>query len=502
MAIVCTSPLAIAQIVTVDNTCKPAVQHIFTINGVLADRSMAQDNLKRLINTLSADPDFNQLTKSTTVDFDFIYNDTGGAVDDFVESVRQKWNAIYVDVLVLYYGTILKDFDAYHRVAEGLGTMADVQNPTPVDVANRIRIAEVKLAEFRTRVVQDNSNEAINRITIVDGPRLAKMIKKGDFVLLVAHSQGNFFARELRDAVVAELGSQDEINRLTVLNVASPTGVPTNNVGILQLDDLVISSIPGAHVTTFVPNTGNDSATLNNALFGDMLGHNFIKVYLNNTVEMSPQRKTLQRQLIEAARGLINNFNPNLYCVVVSPEATSLTIGGSRQLTASLKLNGKVLSQQPIFSWSSSNPSVASVSTDGLVNGVAEGSATAYAENLLSHALGTSQVQVSNTCRPSFSGISFVSRTNDIGIIYDFSCITQSLAGTGRTVHTYNTSNGAVSDVSEGAFSIPISGLSGPLANQQYAAGGFDTGGGFISMSITATITLPNGEKVTRSAQY
>lgn len=65
--------------------------------------------------------------------------------------------------------------------------------------------------------------------------------------------------------------------------------------------------------------------------------------------------------------------------VATSPATASILAGTSLQLVASPKdASGTVLSGRSV-SWSSSNPSVASVSTSGLVTGVAGGSASIYA---------------------------------------------------------------------------------------------------------------------------
>src|SRR5207245_1578566 len=62
--------------------------------------------------------------------------------------------------------------------------------------------------------------------------------------------------------------------------------------------------------------------------------------------------------------------------VAVSPASAGLAVGGKMQLAAvAKKATGNALSGQP-FSWTSSKPTVATVSASGLVTGVAAGSAT------------------------------------------------------------------------------------------------------------------------------
>src|SRR5439155_1224428 len=65
--------------------------------------------------------------------------------------------------------------------------------------------------------------------------------------------------------------------------------------------------------------------------------------------------------------------------VTVSLAAASVVVGGTDQATATLKdAGGSILTGRAV-SWSSSNSSIASVNTSGLVTGVAAGAATVTA---------------------------------------------------------------------------------------------------------------------------
>jgi uncharacterized protein YjdB len=78
--------------------------------------------------------------------------------------------------------------------------------------------------------------------------------------------------------------------------------------------------------------------------------------------------------------------------VTVSPASASVTAGQSTPLTATAKDAGGVVLSSRSFTWSSSNPSVASVNSSGVVSGVTSGTATitATAEGKS----GTAQVTV------------------------------------------------------------------------------------------------------------
>lgn len=80
--------------------------------------------------------------------------------------------------------------------------------------------------------------------------------------------------------------------------------------------------------------------------------------------------------------------------VEVSPPAAEMQVGGSAQLTATLRsATGEVLTGRPL-TWHSSAPAIAAVSTSGLVTGVASGTAqiTATAEGKT----GTARIDVTN----------------------------------------------------------------------------------------------------------
>ena len=60
--------------------------------------------------------------------------------------------------------------------------------------------------------------------------------------------------------------------------------------------------------------------------------------------------------------------------VVISPSDATLDLGGTQQFSAQLFRNGA--QARALFTWSSSNPQVATVSPAGLVTAVAAGAAT------------------------------------------------------------------------------------------------------------------------------
>ena len=99
------------------------------------------------------------------------------------------------------------------------------------------------------------------------------------------------------------------------------------------------------------------------------------------------------------AGSLIHHLLPTVASVTISPALADLAIGQAAELTATtLDADGNTLSGHPV-TWSSSNNSVAIVSSTGLVTGLGEGSASITASS--EGRSGSAQVQVSSDLIPS-----------------------------------------------------------------------------------------------------
>ena len=83
--------------------------------------------------------------------------------------------------------------------------------------------------------------------------------------------------------------------------------------------------------------------------------------------------------------------------VVVSPSSATLDVGGMQQFSAQLFLNGKL--KKAAFTWASSDPSIATVSSAGLVTAIAAGQATITASTSTRES-GTAQVTVRSSATP------------------------------------------------------------------------------------------------------
>lgn len=187
----------------------------------------------------------------------------------------------------------------------------------------------------------------------------------------------------------------------------------------------------------------------------------------------------------------------------ITPPAATIEVNETVSLSAQLyDVKGNPYPSTSGINWSSNNTAVASVDPTGVVTGISSGPAIITATDPGSLATATATITV-GSCTPKFNGISFEARPDvgDIGIFYSFSCITTSLPVTTTTTYSYDTSAGPTTVSSTGSGFIPIAAISGPLSSQRYVAGGFSTEG-FLTYSVTSTITLPNGETVTRSASH
>ena len=142
--------------------------------------------------------------------------------------------------------------------------------------------------------------------------------------------------------------------------------------------------------------------------------------------------------------------------VTVAPTPDTLTIGGTKQLAATVKdQNGAVMNGQPV-SWSSSATGIARVDTAGVVAGVSAGSATITATT--SGKSGTAVVVVTTATAPPPATVASVvvtptPVTDTIGQRTQFAASVRDSAGnvlTGRTVTWSSTSTGVATINSTG----------------------------------------------------
>ena len=420
-----------AQLIGSSGSCYKPVQHIITINGVNTDKLGAYENLQSLQVALEkeANPTFIALKKSGGIKFESILNDTKNLTFDILESAVQKFAIFIADtnqvvavepnIYIRAVRSGLKNLGAVQLYAIGLISYEEL-NTVYVEPLKKLeaKAVEIIAAETRVRLIENLNPQSANELAQVVAPRLASYIIKGESILFVPHSQGNLYAAALYDTIVAQLTTLDEKSRLKVLNVASPTSYSPNKQSILQGNDLLISRLPGTTVTTnfaslstLDPISNLIRSLIDNAeQFGDMTGHGFREVYLNNKLVLNPQKKTLSGQLLDSISGLLNNYRQNEFCTVFqSPTVSSLLVGSTAQLIPVIQYNGVALEKQPLFSFASESPEIASL-VSGTIRGNKVGSTVITVSNPAFPTTGTFSVAVvERVNRCSVSG----SETND-----------------------------------------------------------------------------------------
>ncbi len=330
------------------------------------------------------------------------------------------------------------------------------------------------------------------------------LIDEKQKVVAVAHSQGNWFANAVFNDVAPRLAQPNPIT-VKFVHVASFTDVGTRPLFNLDLDQVLTAArlinLPGVPGTTI--NWGSRFLRLyERPIYDttpDVFYHGFLTAYLNPAYK---PYLTVRAGIADALRTVQDYKCSN---VVVTPSSAKLAVGGTSQFMAILKDDsGNVVSPQPTFNWSSSDIAVASVSSTGMVTGIAQGGpVTITASDPQSNTTGTAVVNVGSCSTPTFNSITFEARpeVGDIGIFYRFSCVTTNLLTEGTTTYSYMANGNPVTVTNSGSGTFNYNLLSGPLDNQVYVGGGFSSTG-FLSYSVTLTVTFPDGSKVTRSASY
>jgi hypothetical protein len=157
----------------------------------------------------------------------------------------------------------------------------------------------------------------------------------------------------------------------------------------LELLDTEGFTFPRAVTCTFsMANTGIATVTPDRVVTGRALGSTTL------TANCEGKSATAQVTVVPATE--------DVYSLTVTPASSSLAIGGTQQLTATLRgLSGAVLTGR-IVTWSSSS-SVATVTTSGLVTAASAGTATITATS--EGKSGTAQVTVTSAAAAAAAAV-------------------------------------------------------------------------------------------------
>lgn len=125
--------------------------------------------------------------------------------------------------------------------------------------------------------------------------RYSASIREGRRVMVVAHSQGNFYANEARTRLALIPGVT--LGSYGIVGVASPASMVTTGGPYTTLvDDAVINAVRAANPFTLSPNTTNPSGTSR-----DAQNHSFVDSYMFPSTVSRPQ-------IVEQSVGVLNGL--------------------------------------------------------------------------------------------------------------------------------------------------------------------------------------------------
>lgn len=193
----------------------------------------------------------------------------------------------------------------------------------------------------------------------------------GDMVAAFTPNGGE---QDLNTAVLFPSGSEQYVS-LTYNNSTLVANLYTNGaiVGTLKL--------PNA---TYCPGTiGGSGGTLHNALGNDIYGDTQFQgvIYEFRIWNGVVSQRYLSASAIAGSSVLITNLTPTSVSITAGP---SVIISGTEQATVNVQLQqtgtANLLATSDATNWTSSNPNVLAVNSQGVITGVGVGSATVSAE--------------------------------------------------------------------------------------------------------------------------
>ncbi len=222
-------------------------------NGILSkqrDANASRDKLSEILKATLTPDEFNKLK------FELAYNKSYGFTSDFYESLKQK---------------ILTD-----NVAVSFWRWLGGREVVPVAVREELTKMATRF-DFSTRVAPTDLN---NHLALYHSS-----INAGKKVVVVAHSQGNFFANAAYERL--HIG-QDAITSRSfgIVSVANPAGFVGGGGPYTTLfEDLVIEAIAASTISLatvgVLPPLGPNATNIGSgAVTSDWVGHNFILEYM------------------------------------------------------------------------------------------------------------------------------------------------------------------------------------------------------------------------------
>lgn len=227
-------------------------------NGIMNTKTDAEDSRDRLklllLSTLPSE-EFSKLK------FKLAYNKSYGFLRDLYESAKQKLGS---DSTITSFWRWVGNWDA----------MPDALQDSAKELALRF--------DFSTQVAPEDlaNHVAFYRSSILEGNK----------VLVVSHSQGNFFANAAYSLLFVGEGAISDVESFGIVSVATPASYVAGDGPYTTLvEDAVIAAV--AFVTpldTLPPLPPNVTNILSGAEDSDLKGHSFLSEYMatgSNTVE-------------------------------------------------------------------------------------------------------------------------------------------------------------------------------------------------------------------------
>lgn len=227
-------------------------------NGIMNEKTDAEDSrdhLKELLRSTLSGEEFAKL------EFDLAYNKSYGFLRDLYESAKQKLGS---DNAIISFWRWMGNWDI----------MPDVLQESASELATRF--------DFSTQVAPEDlaNHVALYRTGILEG----------DKVLVVSHSQGNFFVNAAYKKLFEEEGAISGSESFGIVAVATPAShVAGSGPYTTLVEDAVIVAIAIATPHGVLPPLpSNITNVFSGAETGDLKGHSFIDEYMatdSRTVE-------------------------------------------------------------------------------------------------------------------------------------------------------------------------------------------------------------------------
>ena len=267
--------------------CEEKNTAVFFVNGIATIEYEALKNLDTLKESLLEKVSTGQLTQEQfdKLEFDIAYNPTGGVLPDLAESIAQDLENSVENVWTGLW-KVLFGFPVE------LGLLSQEQRD---EIIEKIKVATLGLVV--------NEQDLLRHLE-----KYRKSLLEGKKVLMVSHSQGNFFANAAWNVLATEAAVPDSpftTASFGIVGVATPADRVGGNGLYSTLDqDKVINAVRTATLPPGVLSPLPHNVILPPALedvLDPPLHHSFIDAYMH---PQSPARDMILAHVIQAINGL------------------------------------------------------------------------------------------------------------------------------------------------------------------------------------------------------